>query len=129
MTRTGLQGGHSRSPEADGHFVCRYQDTRGRGNGSGFDVWKLEISLTELEEVSVILKTPVSCVKGYTAVTLVKTLFGCVDNWHVVGCTDGLDDIQFSLILYRKFALKGFTICTHTTSLSQDLTSDQEKLP
>jgi len=23
----------------------------------------------------------------------------------------------------------GFTICTHTTSLSQDLTSDQKKLP
>uniref|UniRef100_A0A8C3G4H8 VWFD domain-containing protein n=1 Tax=Cyclopterus lumpus TaxID=8103 RepID=A0A8C3G4H8_CYCLU len=27
------------------------------------------------------------------------------------------------------FLPKGFTICTHTTSVSQDLTSDQEKLP
>jgi len=27
------------------------------------------------------------------------------------------------------FTSEGFTICTHTTSLSQDLTSDQEKLP
>jgi len=40
--------------------------------------------------------------------------------------------IQFSsfcLAQYHKFASKGFTICTHTASLSQDLTSDQEKLP
>jgi len=28
-----------------------------------------------------------------------------------------------------KFALKGFTICTHTTSLTVDLTLDQEQLP
>jgi len=28
-----------------------------------------------------------------------------------------------------KFASEGFTICTHTTSLTFDLTSDQEQLP
>jgi len=46
------------------------------------------------------------------------------------------NDIQFnsvhfisSIIINYKFALKGFKICTHTTSLSQDLTSDQEQLP
>jgi len=40
--------------------------------------------------------------------------------------------IQFSLFCiaqYHKFASEGFTVCTHTTSLTFDLTSDQEKLP
>jgi len=32
-------------------------------------------------------------------------------------------------IINYKFASESFTICTHTTSLSPDLTSDQEKLP
>jgi len=40
--------------------------------------------------------------------------------------------IQFSLFhtaQYHKFTSSGFTICTHSTSLTFDLTSDQEKLP
>jgi len=44
--------------------------------------------------------------------------------------------IQFNSVYFVKpiitnynFASEGFTICTHTTSLSQDLTSDQEKRP
>jgi len=32
-------------------------------------------------------------------------------------------------ITHYKFSSEGFTICTHTTSLTFDLTSDQEKLP
>jgi len=42
-----------------------------------------------------------------------------------------LDSVYFVKpnITNYKFASEGFTICTHTTSLSQDLTSDQEKLP
>jgi len=44
--------------------------------------------------------------------------------------------IQFNSVYFvkpnntnYKFTSEGFTICAHTTSLSQDLTSDQEKLP
>jgi len=43
------------------------------------------------------------------------------------------NSIQFILyspnITNYKFASGGFTICTHTTSLTFDLTSDQEKVP
>jgi len=44
------------------------------------------------------------------------------------------NSIQFSLFYTAKYdklqmASKGFTVCTHTTSLTFDLTSDQEKLP
>jgi len=37
--------------------------------------------------------------------------------------------LYISSIINYKFASEGFTICTHTTSLTFDLTSDQEKLP
>jgi len=44
-----------------------------------------------------------------------------------------MDNIQFNSVYFvlpnitnYTFASEGFTICTHTTSLSQDLTSDQE---
>jgi len=42
----------------------------------------------------------------------------------LVNCTNTRRIIQFNL-----FCIEGFTICTHTTSLTFDLTSDQEKLP
>jgi len=35
----------------------------------------------------------------------------------------------YAIITNYKIALEGFTICTHTTSLSQEITSDQKKLP
>jgi len=49
--------------------------------------------------------------------------------------SDDLLSIQFNSVYFilpniknYKFVSEGFTICTHTTSLSQNLTSDQEKL-
>jgi len=43
----------------------------------------------------------------------------------------GFNSLHFirSNITKKKCASAGFTICTHTTSLTFDLTSDQEKLP
>jgi len=37
--------------------------------------------------------------------------------------------IQFRISQYAQENSAGFTICTHTTSLTFDLTSDQEQLP
>jgi len=37
--------------------------------------------------------------------------------------------ILFCKVKHHKFAPEGFAICTHTTSLTFDLTSDHEKCP
>jgi len=48
---------------------------------------------------------------------------------HGTAGSTTFNSIQFMLPTYYEFASAGFTICTHTTPLTFDLTSDQEKLP
>jgi len=52
----------------------------------------------------------------------------CSSNFSIIFQFNSVYFIQ-PIITISKFASKGFTICTDKKSLSQDLTSDQEKLP
>jgi len=61
----------------------------------------------------------------------VTSTLGLIFAFFIFVADFGRCSIQFSLYIaqYHKFASEGFTVCTHTTSLTFDLTSGQEKLP
>jgi len=67
----------------------------------------------------------------FAIVTFVKKQRGRRNQINVTSQVESFNSVYFIQpnITNEKFSSEGFTVCTHMTSLTFDLTSDQEQLP